>query len=330
MKNMKKIIALSLSLLLVVGLTACGGSSASSSAAGGAGKVAKISLASGGTSGTYYGFSGVIAQTLNASLKDVLNIKVESTGASKANVQLVDAGESQIAILQNDVMTYAYQATDMFAGSKPVTSFSAIGSCYPETVQIIANKKINSIEELRGKKVSVGDAGSGTEFNAKQILEIYGMDIDKDIAKNNQSFGDSSDAIKNGTIDAAFVTAGHPTVAITELASSYDFNILSVDDAHASALIAKYPFYSKVAVPGGTYGPVPNDVNTVAVMATFIASNDLDENVVYQFTKALFEQKGDFQHAKAAELDPKTGVSGIGIPFHPGAEKYYKEIGVLK
>ena len=109
---------------------------------------AKISLASGGTSGTYYGFSGVIAQTLNASLKDVLNIKVESTGASKANVQLVDAGESQIAILQNDVMTYAYQATDMFAGSKPVTSFSAVASCYPETIQIVASKKINSIEEL--------------------------------------------------------------------------------------------------------------------------------------------------------------------------------------
>lgn len=324
---MKKVIALIMSVVMVASLTACGGGQATSSAQAGGG-VTKISLASGGTSGTYYGFSGVVAQALNETLKDYLNIKVESTGASKANIQLVDAGEAQIAIVQNDVMTYAYEATDMFSGSAPIKTFSAVASCYPETVQIVASKKINSIEELRGKKVSVGDAGSGVEFNAKQVLDAYGIDIEKDIQKQNQSFGDSADAIKNGLLDAVFLTAGHPTVAITELASNTEFNVLEIDDEHVAKLQAKYPFYSKVNIPGGTYSPVPNDTQTVAVMATFIATNDLSEEAVYQFTKGLFEQKGSFQHAKAAELSPEVGVSGIGIPFHPGALRYFKEIGL--
>ena len=111
-------------------------------------------------------------------------------------------------------------------------------ACYPETIQIIANKDITSVEELKGKKVSVGDAGSGVDFNAKQILAAYGMDIEKDIKKNNQGFADSADSLKNGTIDAAFVVAGAPTVAVTELAATYDFNVLEIDAEHAAALLS--------------------------------------------------------------------------------------------
>ena len=287
-----------------------------------------IKIATGGTSGTYYGFSNVIAQTLNETLKDELNLLVVSTGASKANIQLVDAGECGMAIVQNDVMYYAYNAKDMFNGNKPITSFSAIASCYPEAIQIIANKSISSIEELRGKKVSVGDAGSGTEFNAKQILGVYGIDIDKDIKKNNQSFADSADAIKNGTIDAAFVVAGHPTVAITELATSTDFNILSIDDVHIRQLQSQYEFYTALTIPKNTYSVLNSDVKTVAVMATFIANNNLSEELVYEFTKGLYEQKDHFEHSKAELLNPNTGMSGISIPFHKGAEKYYSELGL--
>ena len=166
-------------------------------------------MATGGTSGTYYGFSGVIAQVLNEKLPDVLSIAVQSTGASKANVQMVEAGECQLAIIQNDVMSYAYTATDMFEGSAPSTDFSAVATMYPEEVQIIASKSITSIDQLKGKKVSVGDAGSGVEFNARQILAAYGLSFD-DIVVNNQSFADSADSLKNGTIDAAFIVAGAP------------------------------------------------------------------------------------------------------------------------
>ena len=242
--------------------------------------------------------------------------------------QMIDSNDAQIAIIQNDVMSYAYNATDMFAGETPIQSFSAIASAYPESVQIVANKSITSIEQLRGKRVSVGDAGSGTEFNCKQILGAYDIDMDKDIIKNNQNFGDSCDSLKNGTLDAAFITAGHPTVAVTELATNFDFNILNIDDAHAQKLINDYGFYTKVNIEKDSYSVLTNDVQTVAVMATFIANNKLSEDIVYKFTKSLFEEKANIGHQKAELLDPKTGISGISIPFHPGAEKYYKEQGL--
>lgn len=326
MKFVKKALSLMLVLVMIMTIVACGNNGASGTVAG-SGQVKKITLASGGTSGTYYGFSGVIAQRLNETLKDKLKINVVSTGASKVNVQMIDDGDADIAIVQNDVMSYAYNATDMFSGSKPITSFSAIASCYPESIQIVANKSITSIEELNGKKVSVGDAGSGTEFNAKQILEVYGMDINSDIIKSNQSFADSCDALKNGTIDAAFVTAGHPTVAVTELASNFDFNILPVDQDHANQLVSKYGFYAPVTIEKETYPVLTSNVNTVAVMATYIANNNLDEETVYEFTKGLFEEKDNFNHQKASLLNIETGVSGIAIPFHKGAARYYKEQG---
>ena len=325
MKLVKKALSLVLVLVMIMAVSACGNSGSAGSAS--SGQVKKITLASGGTSGTYYGFSGVIAQWLNETLKDKLKINVVSTGASKVNVQMIDDGDADIAIVQNDVMSYAYNATDMFSGSQAITSFSAIASCYPESVQIVANKAINSIDELKGKRVSVGDAGSGTEFNAKQILETYGMDINSDIIKSNQSFADSCDALKNGTIDAAFVTAGHPTVAVTELASNFDFNILPVDQEHANQLMSKYGFYAPVTIERDSYSVLTSNVNTVAVMATYIANNNLDEETVYEFTKGLFEEKANFNHQKAALLNIETGVSGIASPFHPGAARYYKEQG---
>lgn len=330
MKNFKKVLSLILTLSMALFIISCGnkaGSTSTSGNAGGTGGVKKITLATGGTSGTYYGFSGVVVQRLNETLKDKMKINVVSTGASKVNIQMVDGGDADIAIVQNDVMSYAYNATDMFSGDEPITSFSAIASCYPESIQIVANKSITSIDELKGKRVSVGDAGSGTEFNAKQILEAYNMDINSDIVKSNQSFADSCDALKNGTIDAAFVTAGHPTVAVTELASNYDFNILPVDEDHAKTLISKYGFYAPVTIEKDSYSVLTDNVPTVAVMATYIANNNLDEETVYEFTKGLFEEKEHFNHQKASLLNIDTGVSGISIPFHKGAAKYYNENG---
>ena len=318
---MKKLIVMLLALTMVFALCA-----PAVSAAG----PAKLNYATGGTSGTYYGFSGVIANVLNEKLSDTLKLKVESTGASKANIQMLASGDADIAIVQNDVMSYAYTGTDLFDGTAPITSFSAVASCYPEYVQILAKKDITSIEQLAGKNVSVGDAGSGTEFNAKQILAAYGMSFD-DIVVSNQSFADSADSLKNGTIDAAFVVAGYPTTAVTELATSFDFNLLPIDDAHAAALQADYGFYYYGVIPGGTYKPVADDVPAVAVMATIVASNKVPADVVYAFVKGLFDYKDDITagHAKGAELDLKTAVSGVSIPWHDGAAKFYKEKGLM-
>lgn len=323
----RKILALTMAAVMALGLCACGGGGDTAEEGG----AAKLSMATGGTSGTYYGFSGVVAQVLNEKLADTLNITVESTGASAANIDLVETGGNQLAIVQNDVMYYAISGTDMYADKAPYENYSAVMSCYPEYVQIVANKDITSIEDLKGKKVSVGDAGSGVEFNARQILAAYGIDIENDIEKNNQGFADSADSLKNGTIDAAFVVAGYPTTAVSELASTYDFNLLAVDEEHANALMSDYGFYTYGVIPGGTYGPVADDVPAVAVMATIIARNDVPEDTIYALVKGIFDNQADIAaaHAKGAELSVETAVSGIDIPFHPGATKYFTEVGAM-
>jgi TRAP transporter TAXI family solute receptor len=206
-----------------------------------------------------------------------------------------------------------------------------MAGAYAEVCQVVAKGGISSIADLRGKRVSVGDIGSGVEFNARQILEAYGMTFD-DIIVNNLSFGDSAAAFKDDKIDAFFCVAGAPTTAVVELATTNPINLLEIDDEHAAKLIDKYPFYTKFAVPAGTYKGVDADAQTVAVVASFIVSDDLSEDLVYKMTKALFENAEEITvgHPKGAELDPEYSLASISIPMHPGAEKYYKEIGLLK
>lgn len=315
---MKKKLCLILTLLLIATL-----------ALAGCGSKTTLKMATGGTTGTYYAYSGAVSQILSQKVEN-LSFNVQSTGASKANIYLVSDGEADIAIVQNDVMYYANNGTDLFDGEK-VSGFSAMAGVYAEVCQIVSKSGINSIEELRGKRVSVGDVGSGVEFNARQILEAYDMTFD-DIVVNNLSFGDSATALKDDKIDAFFCVAGAPTTAVVELATTNQINLLEVDDAHAAKLIDKYPFYTKFDVPGGTYKGVDSATQTVAVVATYIVSDKLSEDLVYNMTKALFENADEIKaaHPKGAELDPAYSISSISIPMHPGAEKYYKEVGVLK
>ncbi|MDL2230056.1 TAXI family TRAP transporter solute-binding subunit [Treponema sp. OttesenSCG-928-L16] len=290
----------------------------------------RIRMATGGNTGTYYAYGSAVGQILTDKTK--VPITIQSTGASKANIQLITAGEVELAIVQNDVMDYAYRGTDLFTGEQ-TQNFSAMAGLYAEVCQIIANPSsgIRSVADLRGKNVSVGDAGSGVEFNAKQILEAYGISFE-DIKKQNLSFGASADALKDNKIDAFFCTAGAPTTAVLDLATGRDIIILEIDDEHAAKLIKAYPFYTKYPIPAGTYKGLDKDVITLAVKATFIVSKALSEDTVYTLTKTLLESKNDIvaAHAKGAELSPSYAVEGISIPFHPGAEKYFREIGALK
>lgn len=315
-KRMVKLMGLLLSSTMI--LAACGD------------KGSTVKLATGGNTGTYYSFGTAIGQIIGEKADIAFNI--QSTGASKANIQLIDAGEVDMAIVQNDVMDYAYNGTDLFQNDGAVTSFSAMAAVYAEVVQIVANPSsgITSIADLKGKNVSVGDAGSGVEFNAKQILEAYGITFD-DISKQNLSFAASADAYKDGKIDAFFATAGAPTTAIMDLVTSQDILILGIEDDKAEELMSSYPFYTVYDIPGGTYTGVDEDIRTLAVKATFIVSNDLDEDTVYNMTKALFDNKDAIEsaHAKGKELDLAYAVEGISIPFHSGAEKYFREVGAI-
>ena len=316
---MKKTLSMLLAVVMMTALvlTSCGGGSQ------------KIFLATGSETGTYYSFGIALGQVMKDKIGQEFG--VQSTGASKANIQLVADGDVDMAIVQNDVMDYAFNGTNTFAAEGAITGFSAVATLYAEVVQIVAKPGITSVADLKGKTVSVGDAGSGTEFNAAQIFEAYGMTFD-DINKQSLGFTDSADKFKDGQLDAFFVTAGAPTTCITDLATSNDFVILSIGETEMQYLKDNYGYYTEYTLAAGTYGEKQTaDATTVAVKATLIAADDLSEDVVYKVTKGIFENIDAVKatHAKGAELSADTGVQGVSIPFHAGAQKYFKEIGKL-
>ena len=321
---MKKILLIGMVLLLVVGMSVFAGGKKEEQAH------PNIRMATGGTAGTYYAYGTALAQILNEKTK--VPITVQSSGASKVNIQLMDAGDIELAMVQNDVMDYAWKGVDLFTGEQ-TQKFNAMAALYAEVIQVVANPAsgIRSIADLRGKNVSVGDAGSGTEFNARHILEAYGITFN-DINKQNLGFGPSADAIKDNKLDAAFVVAGAPTPAIVDLAMNKDVIVLNVDDAQAAELSRKYPFYTQFPIPAGSYRGQSSPVKTVAVKATFIVSPKIPENTVYELTKALFSNIPQIiqAHAKGKELSTAYAVDGISVPFHPGAVKYFKEVGAMR
>lgn len=318
---MKRVISLAAVLTLVFALvSSCSKSNTK----------ADYILATGGTSGTYYPFGGAIANIWNTKVEN-MNVTAQATGASAENLRLINKGDAEYAIVQNDVMDYAYNGTDLFSGEK-LANIMTIGTLYPEVVQIAVSKDsgIKSIADFKGKRISVGDAGSGVEFNAKQILEGYGLTFD-DIKKSNLSFKESAEAIQNGTLDGCFITAGVPNSALQELAFTAGLILIPVDGAAADAICAKYGYYTQTTIPAGTYKGTDTDTAALAIKATLAVNAKLDEATVYEMTKALFENLTDLgnAHAKGKEVSKEAAVTGVSVPFHPGAAKYFKEIGLM-
>lgn len=315
-------------LLLVFGmiLAACSGSNSSSGEdPGNSNELDFISILTGGTGGTYYPLGGAFANIISE--ETGIETNAETSGASAENMTTLKNGDAEIAFSQTDISSYAVDGTMMFEGD-PVENIQAIGTLYPETIQIVTTEKsgIKSVEDLKGKKVSVGAPGSGTALNAEQILEVHGLTFD-DIKKQDLAFDESTAGIQDGTIDAAFVTAGTPTGAVEGLAATEDIVIVPIEKDKIEALIEKYPFYVEDEVKSGTYG-LEEKVATVAVQAMLVVRDDLSEDLVYNITKALFENMDGVQHAKAELIKAENALKGVGIEVHPGALKYFDEIGV--
>ena len=288
-----------------------------------------LTIGTGGPSGTYYAVGGVMATVLNPILQES-QLTVTSTGGSRANIQEIEDGGCDLATVQNDVMYYAYTGTDLFSEEGAYDSFRAVAGLYDETVQIVTcNPEIKTVADLKGKTVSVGDSGSGTEFNAKQILAAYDLTFD-DVTVVNADFQNSADSLKDGKIDAAFIVAGAPTTAVVDLASMKEINLVQLDEEHIAALQEDYNFYTETVIPAGTYQGLDEDATVVSVRATLVAYTGLSDEVVYELTKALFENQEALAqgHAKFELLNLEDAVKGIDVPFHPGAAKYYEEQGI--
>jgi TRAP transporter TAXI family solute receptor len=294
-----------------------------------------ISLVSGGTAGVYFPLGAAMAEIWNNRVTGV-RVSSQSSGASVANVRTLQRGDAHLAMIQNDIAFYAHNGREMFseAGSarpQPVEGVRGVAMLYPETIQIVTlrNKRIGSIDDMRGKRIVVGDAGSGTEANARQILSVHDL-FYRMLRADFLSFAAGMDQLRDGNVDAVFLTAGFPTAAVTDIAASREIAIVPVSNDALTALRAKWPFYTRTVIPGNTYRGVAEPVATVAVMAMLVARADLPEDVVYNLTKALWENLDRVRaaHARGRDFDLQKALDGMPLPVHPGAERFYRERGV--
>ena len=316
---MKRFFMFAIALLVVFSLAAC--------SSGDSKDPKQIILATGGTSGTYYPLGGGIAQIITDNTD--VSATAQSTGASVENMRLLKAGDIDLAFTQTDIADYASNGTVMFEEGK-VENLQGIATLYNETIQIVvpANSDISSVADLKGKKVSVGAPGSGAEANASQILEVYGLTFD-DLKAEHLSFGDSAQKIQDGNLDAAFLTAGAPTSAVTELSATKGVKLIPLDEDKINELIEKYPFYVNEAIPADTYTDV-GETTTVAVKAMLTVRSGLSEELVYEITKSLFSNTDLLVtiNAKAKSISKENAVNGLSLDIHPGALKYYQEEGL--
>ena len=311
---MKRIISIVLALAMLLALTACGGTG--------------MTMGTGGTSGTYYGYGGILGRYITE--KAGVNVTVVSTDGSKANIQGIAAGNYQLGTVQSDVMSYAWEGTRSFEEEGKVDSFRTVAGLYAEALQLVTmDAEIKTVADLKGKTVSIGAPGSGVYFNAMDVLTAAGL-TEADIKPQYQSFADSADALKDGKIDAAFIVAGAPTPAITELCTTNDAYLVPIDGAIADKLMADCPFYTVYEIPAETYKGQTEAVKTVTVKATLIVSAAASEEDVYNLTAAIFDNIDAItaEHVKGTELSLENATSGMTVPFHAGAAKYFAEKGI--
>jgi len=286
-----------------------------------------VSIATGGTSGTYYPVGGAIAKVLNENI-DNINASAQSTGASVTNTRLIYNEEVELAILQNDIASYAVNGENQFSDNQ-VNNMTGITALYPEVIQIVirTDAGIESIEDLKGKKVAVGAPGSGAEANAKQILEFFGLTYD-DIEEDYLSFGEAASRLKDRQIDAAFLTAGIPTAAVMDVAATQDISLIDFSDEEIASLNSEYPYLTGVTVPAGSYNGLDNEIQTVALKAILVAVDGLTEDTVYNITKAIFENRQTLidAHDRARDITLDSSMDGMTVELHPGAARYYDEV----
>ncbi|MBN2259751.1 MAG: TAXI family TRAP transporter solute-binding subunit [Clostridiales bacterium] len=289
-----------------------------------------INIGTGGTAGTYFPLGGAFAEIWNNNI-DGINATAQSTGASTANINLLKDGKIEVAIVQNDIAMYSANGMLMFEGDS-FPKLNGLATMYSEPLQIVTtDPNIKSIADLAGKNIAVGAIGSGVEANARQIIAAAGLDFDTDINAKFLSFSEASSGIKDGQVDVAFLTAGIPTAAIQDLSSSKDIYVVPLEGEFATQLMADYEFYTPFVIPAGTYKGQDADVQTLTVKAMLVVSADLDEEVAYQLTKQIYENHDRVvaAHNVGKFITVETAVEGMPVDVHPGALRYFKEVGVI-
>jgi len=305
-----------------------------------------FTIGTGGTAFTYYPVGGVIANAISkppgsrecgeggSCGVDGLIASAVSSRGSVDNVNAITSGLRNSGFAQSDVAYWAYTGTGTMDGQEPATDLRTIAALFEEHIHLVAlaESGINSVADLKGKRVSLDEPGSGTFVDANLILEANGLSAD-DLTAEALKGNAAAEALRNGKIDAFFAVAGYPTGGIVELASSAKIKLVPIDGAGAEALTEKYGFFAASDIPADTYEGVAA-TPTVAVGAQWFTSAKEDEELVYEITKALWNDESrkllDVGHAKGKTITADTALNGVGVPLHAGAERFYKEAGLLK
>lgn len=292
-------------------------------------KEIEVNMSTGGAGGTYYPIGGAIAQIISDNLENV-TVNAQIGNASIANINLLQEGKVDTALLQNNVSFWAYEGTNAFEGDA-VEGIRGIASLYTEAIQVLVPKEleISRINDLKGLRVNLGQEGSGMYFDALNILAAFGM-VEGDIKASHMSSSDAAEALKDGELDATFVTAGFPTSSIIEVQLSKDVCLLSFGQETLDDLRKMTPYYGKTVIPANTYLDMEYEVTIPTVKAIWAVREDMDVDLVYKMTKAFWENLEDMKgiHDVSKEIILENALSEIGIPLHEGALKYYREVGL--
>ncbi len=305
-----------------------------------------FTIGTGGTAYTYYPVGGVIANAISkppgsrecgkggsCGVDNLIASAVSSRG-SVDNINAIHSGLRNSGFAQSDVAYWASTGTGTMKGKEPMKDIRTIAALFEEHIHLVtsADSGINSVADLKGKRVSLDEPGSGTYVDANLILGAYGLK-QSDITPEALKGGAAAEALRNGKIDAFFVVAGYPTGALVELASATKMKLVPISGANAKALVSKYGFFSASDIPAGTYEGVAA-TQTISVGAQWFTSAKEDETLIYNITKALWNKETrkllDVGHAKGKTITMETALNGVGVPLHPGAKRFYKEVGLLK
>jgi TRAP transporter TAXI family solute receptor len=357
---MKKIIAMILAGTMALTLVACGGGSAapaaSSEAPAASTEAAEpaaeaeaepaaegealptvepqdLVMGTGSTGGTYFALGGAMANAMNNMLADTgLSVTVQSTGASVENMNLMHAGEMDLGIAMNNVAANAYEGTGAFEETGAITDVKAIGVVYNEVYQIVANANTGAknVEDLKGLKIAIGPAGSGTLGLSQKVFAAAGLDPEKDIVPQSDSFGDAATKMQDGHIDAACNVLAVPASSIVEMTTSMKLAYINISDDILAQIQADAPYFTRKVIEAGTYPDQEEDCNTITCKAVLYCRGDLDDDTIYLITKAFYETGEEVAaaHATGKEIQLEGCLEGVTTPIHPGAARYFEEMGI--
>ena len=319
------------SLIAMVGVLAVGASVAFAQSP------AFFRIGTGGTAGTYYPIGGLIANAISGAegkgVEGLVATAVASNG-SVANINAIQGGSMESGFSQSDVAYWAHTGTGLYEGKGKVEDLRLIATLYPETIHVVARKDagINSIADLKGKRVSIDEPGSGTIVDARIVLGAFGLTED-DIEAEHLKPGPAGDMLRDGALDAYFFVGGYPTGAVSELATSAGISLVPISGPEVDKLLEEYSFFSKDTVPAETYSGVA-ETPTISVAAQWVTSAKQSDDLVYNITKTMWDENTrkelDAGHAKGKMITLQNATTSLGIPLHPGAERFYKEVGALK